>query len=164
MRQRLGGALGEVAVLLPESEHLGSVRPVQGEQRVARRGQLGACRGVGAGRVLQPTPVRQIVHPPLPLTRPEVPGGQGVPVLEIARQRPGTASGFVFLSLEDETGVANAIVTPDLFDKNRLPLVREQFLMIEGKLQNLDNVISVKAERILPLAITHAPTESHDFH
>ena len=82
----------------------------------------------------------------------------------IARQRPGTASGFVFLSLEDETGVANAIVTPDLFDKNRLPLVREQFLMIEGKLQNLDNVISVKAERILPLAITHAPTESHDFH
>jgi error-prone DNA polymerase len=82
----------------------------------------------------------------------------------IARQRPGTAHGFVFLSLEDETGVANAIITPDLFEKNRLLLVREQFLMVEGKLQNLDNVISVKAHRVLPVKITHAPTESHDFH
>jgi error-prone DNA polymerase len=82
----------------------------------------------------------------------------------IARQRPGTAQGFVFLSLEDETGVANAIITPDLFEKNRLLLVREQFLMIEGKLQNLDNVISVKAHRVLPVKITRAPTESHDFH
>jgi len=82
----------------------------------------------------------------------------------IARQRPGTAKGFVFLSLEDETGVANAIVTPDLFQKNRLLLSSEQFLMVEGILQNQDNVISVKAAHVRPLPITRAQTTSHDFY
>ena len=82
----------------------------------------------------------------------------------ITRQRPGTAKGFVFLSLEDETGVANAIVTPDLFHSNRLLLTSERFLAIEGILQNQDNVISVKAERVLPLFVTKAETVSHDFH
>ena len=82
----------------------------------------------------------------------------------IARQRPGTAKGFVFLSLEDETGVANAIVTPDLFQQNRLLLTSEQFLMVEGILQNQDGVISVKASRIAPLNVTRAQTSSHDFH
>ena len=82
----------------------------------------------------------------------------------IARQRPGTAKGFVFLSLEDETGVANAIITPDLFQKNRLLLASEQFLLIEGILQNQDGVISVKAARVAPLNVTRAQTVSHDFH
>ena len=82
----------------------------------------------------------------------------------ITRQRPGTAKGFVFLSLEDETGVANAIITPDLFHQNRLLLASEKFLAIEGILQNQDNVISVKAERVLPLFVTKAETVSHDFH
>jgi error-prone DNA polymerase len=82
----------------------------------------------------------------------------------IARQRPGTAKGFVFLSIEDETGVANAIVMPDLFQKNRLLLTSEQFLMVEGILQNQDNVISVKAQRVMPLSITRAETSSHDFY
>jgi error-prone DNA polymerase len=82
----------------------------------------------------------------------------------ITRQRPGTAKGFVFLSLEDETGVANAIITPDLFHQNRLLLASERFLAIEGILQNQDNVISVRAERVLPLFVTKAETVSHDFH
>jgi error-prone DNA polymerase len=82
----------------------------------------------------------------------------------IARQRPGTAKGFVFLSLEDETGVANAIVTPNLFQQNRLLLSSEQFLMVEGILQNQDNVISVKAQRVSSLDITRAQTSSHDFY
>jgi len=82
----------------------------------------------------------------------------------IARQRPGTAKGFVFLSLEDETGVANAIITPDLFQQNRLLLATEQFLLIEGTLQNQDGVISVKATRVAPLNVTKAQTSSHDFH
>ncbi len=82
----------------------------------------------------------------------------------IARQRPGTAKGFVFLSIEDETGVANAIINPDLFQQNRLLVGSEQFLMVEGILQNQDNVISVKAERVLPLNITRAQTTSHDFY
>jgi error-prone DNA polymerase len=82
----------------------------------------------------------------------------------IVRQRPGTAKGFVFLSLEDETGVANAIIAPDLFHSNRLLLASERFLAVEGILQNQDNVISVKAERVLPLFVTKAETVSHDFH
>jgi len=82
----------------------------------------------------------------------------------IARQRPGTAHGFVFLSLEDETGIANAILRPDLLQKNRMLVTSERFLMIEGILQNQDNVISVKAERVFPLSVTGAATTSHDFH
>ena len=82
----------------------------------------------------------------------------------IARQRPGTAKGFVFLSLEDETGIANAIVKPDLLQQNRILLSSGRFLMVEGILQNQDNVISVKAERVLPLSVTQAETSSHDFH
>jgi error-prone DNA polymerase len=81
----------------------------------------------------------------------------------IARQRPGTAKGFVFLSLEDETGIANVIVTPDLFIKNRLILTSEQFLLVEGRLQNTENVISVKAESIYPLQLPSAVSPSHDF-
>jgi error-prone DNA polymerase len=95
-----------------------------------------------------------------------IPDGQRLRIAGgvIARQRPGTAKGFVFLSLEDETGVANAIVTPGLFQKNRLLLSSEKFLMVEGILQNQDHVISVKAEQVLPLLITRAETSSHDFY
>jgi len=82
----------------------------------------------------------------------------------IARQRPGTAKGFVFLSLEDETGVANAIVTPHVFEQNRLAFVAEPFLLIEGRLQKQDNVISVKAESVSALDATRLETHSHDFH
>jgi len=82
----------------------------------------------------------------------------------IARQRPGTAKGFVFLSLEDETGISNAIITPQIFQQHHVVIVNQQFLLIEGRLQNLDNVISVKAERIRPLFLTRAQTSSHDFH
>ncbi|HEU5233964.1 MAG TPA: error-prone DNA polymerase [Terriglobales bacterium] len=82
----------------------------------------------------------------------------------IARQRPGTANGFIFLSLEDETGISNAIITPDLYDQNRLLVIHERFLLIEGILQNVENVISVKAMSVARLEITEAATRSHDFH
>jgi len=82
----------------------------------------------------------------------------------IVRQRPGTAKGFVFLTLEDETGVANVIITPQLFSKNRLVLVDHPFLLIEGTLQNQDHVISVKAKRVRRLSFKVAATASHDFH
>ncbi len=82
----------------------------------------------------------------------------------IVRQRPGTAKGFMFLSLEDETGVSNIIVTPQLFEKYRLELVGHPFLLIEGALQNQDNVISVKASHVQPLSFTVAAAPSHDFH
>ncbi|HVA17184.1 MAG TPA: error-prone DNA polymerase [Candidatus Dormibacteraeota bacterium] len=82
----------------------------------------------------------------------------------IARQRPGTAKGFVFLSLEDETGIANAIITPQLFEQDHTVVVHHQFLLIEGRLQNQDNVVSVKVESVQPLTVTRAETASHDFH
>jgi error-prone DNA polymerase len=82
----------------------------------------------------------------------------------IARQRPGTAKGFVFLSLEDETGIANVILTPDIFEQNRVVVTRSRFLRIEGRLQHQDGVIHVKALRISTIGITSADMRSHDFH
>jgi error-prone DNA polymerase len=82
----------------------------------------------------------------------------------IVRQRPGTAKGFVFLTLEDETGVANVIITPQLFDKYRLVVVDHPFLLISGKLQNQDNVFSVKAKSVRALSFNVAAAPSHDFH
>jgi error-prone DNA polymerase len=82
----------------------------------------------------------------------------------IVRQRPGTAKGFMFLSLEDETGVSNIIVTPQLFEQYRPALVDHPFLLIEGVLQNQDNVISVKARHVEPLSFTVTGAPSHDFH
>jgi len=82
----------------------------------------------------------------------------------IARQRPGTAKGFVFLSMEDETGIANVIITPDLFERDRVVITRTRFLDIEGILQIQRGVIHVKAHRIRPIDITSADMRSHDFH
>jgi error-prone DNA polymerase len=82
----------------------------------------------------------------------------------VVRQRPGTAKGFVFLNLEDETGLVNVIVRPPLFHRHRLALVSEPFLLIEGTLQRQDNVTSVRAERLAPLRHRLASVPSHDFH
>ena len=82
----------------------------------------------------------------------------------IARQRPGTAKGFVFLSLEDETGIANVIITPDLFERERITVTRSRFLRIDGPVQKQDGVIHVKAQRISPIDITSADVRSRDFH
>jgi error-prone DNA polymerase len=83
----------------------------------------------------------------------------------ICRQRPGTAKGFVFISLEDETGVSNAIVDPDLFERFRLVITEEAFLLIEGQVQNSDGVVLIKARDIKPLVHERlVGSESHDFH
>ncbi len=82
----------------------------------------------------------------------------------ITRQRPGTAKGFVFLTLEDETGIANIIVRPDLFDRDRFKILDEPFLLIDGILQNQDGVTSVKAERLHALGGVAIDIDSHDFH
>ena len=83
----------------------------------------------------------------------------------ICRQRPGTAKGFVFISLEDETGVSNAIVDPDLFEHFRLVITEEAFLLIEGQIQNSDGVVLIKARDIKPLVHERlVGSESHDFH
>jgi error-prone DNA polymerase len=82
----------------------------------------------------------------------------------IARQRPGTAKGFIFLSMEDETGIANIIVTPDLYERERLVVTRSKFILAEGLLQNQDGVMHVKASRLHPLTDQTLEIRSHDFH
>ena len=81
----------------------------------------------------------------------------------ITRQRPGTAKGFVFLTLEDETGVANVIIRPALFDRQRDVIVRQPFLLVDGVLQNQEGVQSVRAEQLRGLDGA-ASVEAHDFH
>lgn len=82
----------------------------------------------------------------------------------IARRRPGTAKGFIFLSMEDETGIANVIITPDLYERERLVVTRSKFILAEGPLQNQDGVIHAKAMRLQPLTDQTLEVRSHDFH
>ncbi|ODS56138.1 MAG: error-prone DNA polymerase [Acidobacteria bacterium SCN 69-37] len=82
----------------------------------------------------------------------------------ITRQRPGTAKGFVFLSMEDESGIANVIVQPDVFDRFNRTIVDEPYLIVDGILQNQHGVVSVKAERIHPLRRVGPVIASYDFH
>ena len=83
----------------------------------------------------------------------------------IARQRPGTAHGFIFLSLEDETGIANAIIDPDLYEANRNLVTYGKVLLIEGMLQNIDKVVHVRMQRIAELTLdAQFALKSHDFH
>jgi error-prone DNA polymerase len=83
----------------------------------------------------------------------------------IVRQRPGTAKGVTFMSLEDETGISNVVIMPDLFESQRLEILGHSWVMVEGRMQNVDNVIHILAERISPLANPlEIGTSSHDFH
>jgi error-prone DNA polymerase len=96
----------------------------------------------------------------------QLPDGKPVSVVGavIVRQRPGTAKGFVFLSLEDETGVANIIITPQQFEREHRIVVHHPFLQVRGTLQNQDGVVGVKADHIEPFHLADAEVPSHDFH
>ena len=98
----------------------------------------------------------------LPVVRP----GRRVRVagMVITRQRPGTAKGFVFLTLEDETGIVNIIVRPDLFARDRLTIVEEPFLLVDGMLQNQDGVTSVRADAVQGLGGLSVQFDAHDFY
>jgi error-prone DNA polymerase len=83
----------------------------------------------------------------------------------ICRQQPGTAKGFVFLSLEDETGIANVIVKPDVFARLRVTILSHAYLLVDGVLQNQRGVVSIKAHAVRPCPVlTAAMAASHDFH
>jgi error-prone DNA polymerase len=82
----------------------------------------------------------------------------------ITRQRPGTAKGFVFLTLEDETGIANIIVRPDLFARDRLVIIDEPFLIVDGVLQDQEGVTSVRAEAVQSLRGLDVGLDAHDFY
>lgn len=116
---------------------------------------------------------------PMALIREQLPGiaracelaamPNGTPVtiagMVICRQRPGTAHGHMFISLEDETGISNAFVPSDTFERNRLTITQESFLRITGGLQNIDNVVSIYAQEILPLPYqATVGKHSYDFH
>ena len=159
---------------IPESDAASPLAPMTPEERLVADFR-GAGLTVGPhpmayrraalrqARVLSAHELTQVVH------------GQYVRTAGcvIARQRPGTAKGFVFLSLEDETGISNAIISPDVMEQNRILIQSEKFLLLEGVLQNQEGVISVKVERLAPMReayavetvdVTDADVRSHDFH
>ena len=83
----------------------------------------------------------------------------------ICRQRPGTAKGHVFISLEDETGIANAIVRSELFEKLRLTITHEPCLEIEGQFQEAEGIVSVLARDARGLSLPAILAgQSYDFH
>jgi len=97
----------------------------------------------------------------------KIPNGKWVRVAGnvIVRQRPGTAKGVVFMSIEDETGISNVVIMPDFFDEQRLKIVGHPWVMVEGPAQNVDNVIHIMARGISELACPiEISTMSHDFH
>jgi error-prone DNA polymerase len=81
----------------------------------------------------------------------------------ITRQRPGTAKGMVFLTLEDEAGLSNVIVRPNVFDRQRPLIMQAPFLVVEGVLQQQEGVTSVRAERVMGMSGDQPRVPSHDF-
>jgi error-prone DNA polymerase len=163
--ERAVRASGPLLEKLPEPDTPSPLQPMNHEERL-----VADFHGTGLTVGPHPMAYRRAWLTAMGIRRAsdlrDIPSGKRLRIggCVITRQRPGTAKGFVFISLEDETGVANAIIAPDLFHSNRLLLASERFLAIEGILQNQDNVISVKAERVQPLFVTKAETVSHDFH
>jgi error-prone DNA polymerase len=90
----------------------------------------------------------------------------GVAGLVICRQRPGTAKGFVFLTLEDETGMVNIVITPQRFEAQALLISRTPLLLVRGTVEIEKTVVNVKAEEFLPLgaAAGAAFAKRHDYH
>jgi error-prone DNA polymerase len=82
----------------------------------------------------------------------------------ITRQRPGTAKGLIFMTLEDETGTARVIVKPDFYENNRVAVLYERFIEVAGTIQNRDGVVNLIAKKINSLTVSAAATSSHDFH
>jgi error-prone DNA polymerase len=127
----------------------------------------------GMGLTIGPHPMRLVrgplaargVAPAAALARARAGRRVRVAGAVITRQRPGTAKGFVFLSLEDETGIANIIVTPDVFRADKRTIVEEPYLLVEGVLQRQQGAVSVKAHHVHALRYDSLrPVPSHDFH
>ena len=82
----------------------------------------------------------------------------------ITRQRPGTASGLIFLTLEDETGYANVIVMPQVYEEYRQAVLEPKFIRVSGTVQNQDGIVHLKASHVEALTVSAAQMASHDFH
>ncbi|MDQ6677788.1 MAG: error-prone DNA polymerase [Acidobacteriota bacterium] len=161
---RAAHPVGPLLAEVPESEISAPLKPMTIEERLDA--DYGGT-GVNIGR--HPMAHRRAEMDALGVTRAADLANirSGVPVriagCVIVRQRPGTAKGIVFLSIEDETGIANAVVMAEMFDENRLTIVSNRWLLVEGPIQNVDNVIHVRAKRITPLNCG-VSVVSHDFH
>ena len=163
--ERAGRPAGALYEELPASREPSPLRPMSAEERLVADYE-------GTGLTLGPHPMafrrgellRMRVSRAADLAAFRHGAWVKVAGAVVVRQRPGTAKGFVFLNLEDETGLVNVIVRPALFHRHRLALVNEPFLLIEGSLQRQDNVTSVRAERLAPLRHRLASVPSHDFH
>jgi error-prone DNA polymerase len=135
------------------------------EETLADYAHTGLTVGPHPVRYLRPHLARAGIVPAADLER--LPDGRRVRTAGsvVVRQRPGTASGLLFMTLEDETGMSQAIVTADLLRAHRTLLVSRPGLIVEGILQKRDGALSVKAERFWPLAGLEALAEvpSHDF-
>jgi error-prone DNA polymerase len=162
---RAARPVGPLLEEVPETDAASPLQPMTAQERL-HADYLGTGVTVGRHpmahhraemRKLGVTPAAELPH---------VPSGGWVRVAGcvIVRQRPGTAKGILFLSLEDETGISNAIVSKELFADNRLMVVSNPWLLVEGPVQNVDNVIHVKAKRIKALEFDPIATASHDFH
>ncbi len=162
---RSARAAGPLLAAIPENDTQAPLRPMTVEERL-RADYTGT--GINIGRhpmfyhrdemnALGVTPAAKLAG---------IRSGRQVRIAGcvIVRQRPGTAKGIVFLSIEDETGIANAVVMADIFDANRLLIISNRWLLVEGPIQNVDNVIHVRAKRIVPLGFSDASIPSHDFH
>jgi error-prone DNA polymerase len=162
--QRATLPVGPLLAPLEESGEPSPLAPMNTEERL-----YADYHGTGVTIGKHPMAYRRAEMSALGVTRAtdlaKVPNGRLVRIAGavIVRQRPGTAHGFVFMSVEDETGIMNAIVAPATFDRFKFVVLAERYLLIDGVLQNLDGVISVKAGRIEPLRAGAAPS-SHNFH
>ncbi len=124
----------------------------------------GLTTGVHLMRHLRPALDRRGILPAATLR--ETPDGTYVRIAghAIVRQRPGSAKGFCFVTLEDETGLSNAILTPDIAARFRVPLHQASLLEIAGPLQRVDGVIHVRAREVVPLGLQDEKMPaSHDY-
>ncbi len=155
---------GPLLVELCEKDESSPLAPMSGEERL-----MADYGGTGLTVGRHPMAYSRTRLDRLGVTRASdlgrVPDGRVVRIAGavIVRQRPGTAKGFVFLSMEDETGIMNAILAPATFDHFKTQVLSESFLLIDGILQNQDGVIAIKAGRVHRLTAGPAAV-SHDFH
>jgi error-prone DNA polymerase len=158
--------VGELLKKVPETA------PQSPLQQMSLNDRLAAdCQGIGMTIGRHPMAYRRAEMNELGVTVASglaaIPNGRLVRVAGnvIVRQRPGTAKGILFMSLEDETGVSNVVIMPDVFEQQRLEILRHPWVMVEGQIQNVDNVVHVKARRVSSLeGVREVSTASHDFH
>ncbi len=165
--ERAGQTVGPLFENIPD-EHESAVSPLRpmtaDERLVADYGTTGLTLGPHPMAYQRAAMNRAGIVPAAHLRT--LPDGISVRIAGavIARQRPGTAEGFIFLSLEDETGISNAIIRPNLYEQNRVAVTRGKVLRIDGTLQNQDGVVSVKASAVGVLDLGAIDIRSHDFH